>query len=70
MQDLMLTHDIFSSGNEYVTNLPLQMALFFNIFFAPFWLATVIVAFEVKVSIDRIKKLENIIKNGINVRRK
>jgi hypothetical protein len=33
-------------------------------------LATVIVAFEVKVSIDRIKKLENIIKNGINVRRK
>lgn len=37
------------SGNDYVTNLPLQMAIYFNVFFAPFWILVTIVGFEVKV---------------------
>lgn len=43
-------YQLKKTGNEYVTNLPLQMALFFNIFFAPFWLTSVLVTFEVKFS--------------------
>lgn len=50
-----LCNDIHSSigftfsGNEYVSNLPLQMALYFNAFFSPFWLVATLVVFEVKV---------------------
>ncbi|XP_071179889.1 transmembrane protein 17-like [Mytilus galloprovincialis] len=43
-------YQLKKTGNEYVTNLPLQMALFFNIFYAPFWLTATLVTFEVKFS--------------------
>ncbi|XP_011434272.2 transmembrane protein 17B [Magallana gigas] len=43
-------HQILKAGNEYVSNLPLQMALYFNAFFSPFWLVATLVVFEVKYS--------------------
>ncbi|KAJ8312209.1 hypothetical protein KUTeg_009582 [Tegillarca granosa] len=43
-------HQILKTGNEYVTSLPLQMLLYFNIFYSPFWLTGTLVAFEVKWS--------------------
>ena len=36
-------------GHEYVTNLPLQMALYFNFFFFPFWFIGCLVILELKV---------------------
>ncbi|KAL3856391.1 hypothetical protein ACJMK2_011158 [Sinanodonta woodiana] len=41
-------HQLLKTGNDYVTNLPLQMAIYFNCFFSPFWLTSVIVVFELK----------------------
>ncbi|OWF44819.1 transmembrane protein 17B-like [Mizuhopecten yessoensis] len=41
-------HQILKTGNEYVSNLPLQMALYFNMFFMPFWLTSILVCFEIK----------------------
>ena len=38
------------SGNEYVTNLPLQMLIYFNVFFSPLWFITSIVMLEAKVT--------------------
>ncbi|KAG8232619.1 hypothetical protein J437_LFUL012975 [Ladona fulva] len=35
-------------GDEIVTNLPLQMSLYFNVIFFPFWLVTVITMLFVK----------------------
>ena len=37
------------TGNEYVSSLPLQMLLYFNMFFSPFWLIATAIAFELKV---------------------
>ena len=39
----------FLTGNDYVTNLPLQMTVYFNCFFSPFWITVILVIFEVKV---------------------
>lgn len=36
--------------NVVVSSLPLQMSLYFNVFFFPIWLATVIVMMTTKVS--------------------
>lgn len=36
-------------GNEIVSNLPLQMSLYFNAYFSPFWFATCIVMLFAKV---------------------
>ena len=33
---------LFILGSTVVTNLPLQMALYFNVVFFPFWLITII----------------------------
>ncbi|XP_052802581.1 transmembrane protein 17B-like [Mya arenaria] len=41
-------HQIIKAGNDYVTNLPLQMAIYFNAFFAPFWIIVTVVGLEVK----------------------
>ncbi|KAK3085005.1 hypothetical protein FSP39_022773 [Pinctada imbricata] len=41
-------HQILKAGNEYVSNLPLQIALYFNAFFSPFWLISTIVIMEIK----------------------
>ncbi|XP_060579132.1 transmembrane protein 17-like [Ruditapes philippinarum] len=41
-------HQILKAGNDYVTNLPLQMAIYFNAFFSPFWIIVTLVGFEVK----------------------
>ncbi|KAL4223006.1 Transmembrane protein 17 [Mactra antiquata] len=41
-------HQILKTGNDYVTNLPLQMAVYFNIYFCPFWILVTIVGFELK----------------------
>lgn len=38
------------SGFEYVTNLPLQMALYFNAFFFPFWLIGSSLMLDIEVS--------------------
>ncbi|XP_069684449.1 transmembrane protein 17B-like [Periplaneta americana] len=35
-------------GNEIVSNLPLQMSLYFNVIFFPFWLCTVITMLQLK----------------------
>ncbi|XP_070572094.1 transmembrane protein 17-like [Ptychodera flava] len=35
-------------GNEIVSNLPLQMSLYFNAFYFPFWLVTCVVMYELK----------------------
>ncbi|KAH3876851.1 transmembrane protein 17B-like [Dreissena polymorpha] len=43
-----LKHQNIKAGNDYVTNLPLQMAIYFNSFFAPFWITVTIVGLEVK----------------------
>ncbi|XP_046554999.1 transmembrane protein 17-like [Haliotis rubra] len=39
---------IIKPGNEYVTNLPLQMALFFNACYSPLWMITSAVVIEAK----------------------
>ena len=44
------------SGNDYVTSLPLQMAIYFNCFFSPFWITTVLVMFELKVSMSHVMR--------------
>lgn len=41
-------HHLLKTGNEYVTNLPLQMLIYFNIFFAPLWFIACIVMLEAK----------------------
>ncbi|XP_022109494.1 transmembrane protein 17B-like [Acanthaster planci] len=41
-------HHAIRPGNELVSNLPLQMALYFNVFFFPFWLVCSIVLLELK----------------------
>ncbi|XP_002731785.1 transmembrane protein 17-like [Saccoglossus kowalevskii] len=35
-------------GNEIVSNLPLQMILYFNVFYFPLWLITCVVMYELK----------------------
>ena len=37
------------SGNEIVSNLALQMSLYFNVYFSPFWYTTCIVMLVAKV---------------------
>nr|KAG5702335.1 hypothetical protein BaRGS_003002 [Batillaria attramentaria] len=39
---------MLKTGNEYVTNLPLQMLIYFNVFFSPLWFITSIVMLEAK----------------------
>ncbi|XP_064612921.1 transmembrane protein 17-like [Liolophura sinensis] len=58
-------HHILRSGNDYVTNLPLQMSLYFNTCFAPFWIITSIVLFEAKF--DTLPILYKIILTAIYV---
>ncbi|XP_033111588.1 transmembrane protein 17-like [Anneissia japonica] len=41
-------HHLLRPGNEIVTSLPLQMALYFNVFFFPFWIITCIVMLDLK----------------------
>lgn len=41
-------HQLLKAGNDYCTNLPLQMAIYFNSFFAPFWITMTLVAFGLK----------------------
>ncbi|XP_013421693.1 transmembrane protein 17B-like [Lingula anatina] len=41
-------HHILNSGNEYMSNLPLQMSLYFNVFYYPIWLVTAVVMLEAK----------------------
>ncbi|KAK7490633.1 hypothetical protein BaRGS_00018050 [Batillaria attramentaria] len=41
-------HQMLKTGNEYVTNLPLQMLIYFNVFFSPLWFITSIVMLEAK----------------------
>ncbi|RUS77900.1 hypothetical protein EGW08_014331 [Elysia chlorotica] len=43
-----LQHRIVPKNHEYVTNLPLQMALYFNTFFFPFWFIGCLVILELK----------------------
>ncbi|XP_019646753.1 PREDICTED: transmembrane protein 17B-like isoform X2 [Branchiostoma belcheri] len=43
-------HQLKSIGNELVSNLPLQMALYFNVCYFPFWLVTAIVLLQLKFS--------------------
>ncbi|CAD5124930.1 DgyrCDS13175 [Dimorphilus gyrociliatus] len=38
------------SGGQYMSNLPLQMAIYFNLFFFPLWLITEIILIELKFS--------------------
>jgi len=37
------------SGAEIVTYLPLQMTLYFNVFYSPLWLVTSILTLQAKV---------------------
>nr|KAG5698426.1 hypothetical protein BaRGS_006621 [Batillaria attramentaria] len=39
---------MLKTGNEYVTNLPLQMLIYFNVFFSPLWFITSIVMLQAK----------------------
>ncbi|CAH1801047.1 unnamed protein product, partial [Owenia fusiformis] len=41
-------HHALRAGTEYVTNLPLQMALYFNVFYFPLWLISSIITLEAK----------------------
>ncbi|KAK7485373.1 hypothetical protein BaRGS_00023321 [Batillaria attramentaria] len=41
-------HQMLKTGNEYVTNLPLQMLIYFNVFFSPLWFITSIVMLQAK----------------------
>jgi len=41
-------HQIIRKNHEYVTNLPLQMALYFNCFFFPMWFVGCLVILEMK----------------------
>ncbi|KAK7088258.1 transmembrane protein 17B-like [Littorina saxatilis] len=43
-------HQMLKTGNEYVTNLPLQMLIYFNVFFSPLWFIASIVMLEAKFS--------------------
>ncbi|XP_074641914.1 transmembrane protein 17B-like [Tubulanus polymorphus] len=47
-QSLIPAHHLIKSGNEYVSSLPLQMALYFNGFYFPFWFICVIMSFVMK----------------------
>ncbi len=40
------------SVNEYVSNLPLQMSLYFNALFFPLWWVALVAMLEAKVSDD------------------
>ncbi|XP_071946430.1 transmembrane protein 17B-like isoform X2 [Antedon mediterranea] len=41
-------HHLLKPGNELVTSLPLQMLLYFNVFYFPFWIISCIVMLELK----------------------
>ncbi|XP_033627456.1 transmembrane protein 17-like [Asterias rubens] len=41
-------HHVIRPGNELVTNLPLQMALYFNVFFFPFWIISALALLQLK----------------------
>ncbi|XP_076453221.1 transmembrane protein 17B-like [Babylonia areolata] len=43
-------HQMLKTGNEYVTSLPLQMLIYFNVFFSPLWFIASIVMLEAKFS--------------------
>ncbi|CAI9715150.1 Hypothetical predicted protein [Octopus vulgaris] len=43
-------HNVLRSGHEYVTSLPFQMELYFNVWFFPFWLVSAIAALAFKFS--------------------
>jgi transmembrane protein 17 len=47
----------FVPGNEIVSSLPLQMSLYFNIVYFPFWLYTFVSLILIKVSFIKNKKL-------------
>lgn len=38
-------------GVGIISYLPLQMSLYFNVYFSPFWMLTLIIALEVKVTV-------------------
>jgi len=40
---------VMSADQEYVSSLPLQMALYFNLFYFPFWITAQIVMLVAKV---------------------
>ncbi|XP_071849457.1 transmembrane protein 17-like [Apostichopus japonicus] len=41
-------HHMIRPGNELVSSLPLQIALYFNVYFFPFWLLTCVVILALK----------------------
>ncbi|KAK2574446.1 Transmembrane protein 17 [Acropora cervicornis] len=48
---------MIGTGNEIVSNLPLQMSLYFNAYFSPFWFATCIVMLFAKhAKLDSVYK--------------
>ncbi|XP_041349631.1 transmembrane protein 17B-like [Gigantopelta aegis] len=56
---------LLKTGNEYVTNLPLQMALYFNVFFSPLWAISSIVILAAKF--DSLDVLYQIILTAVYV---
>ncbi|CAL8098773.1 unnamed protein product [Calicophoron daubneyi] len=49
-----------SSAYEYVSNLPLQMVLYFNAFYAPFWLIGALLALTIEIHrLDAIYQVIN-----------
>jgi len=42
-----------STDNEILSSLPLQMSLYFNVYFFPFWWLSTVVTLHLKVSPER-----------------
>lgn len=55
-------HHMINTGNEIMSNLPLQMSLFFNVWFSPFWYTTCIVMLVAKYAkLDSVYKFITIV---------
>lgn len=46
-----MAHYLLSTGNQIQSNLPLQMALYFNVWVYPLWFFVVLVNLDAKVNI-------------------
>lgn len=51
-------HQEFKQGLNIVTNLPLQMAIYFNCFYFPFWFLTFLISFITKIdALEQVYKV-------------
>lgn len=52
---ILVIHYLFFTGNQIQSNLPLQMALYFNVGIFPLWFVVIIVNLDAKVNTIKYK---------------